>query len=331
MKIPVYKTITDLEGIDFFQLQNEQDYYLFTTNKKEIHVFDCNFIKISAFISPVKIAEIPAISPKKGVITVIGSENKHLYTMNISGELLWIKEGCYSSCFYDNKEQLWAVQKLDKNSLKCEVIGKNGEILYTIQYEDVLYDSFVFIKQIPNSDIMLLEHAAGQDGCLGMFFWIENNSLTYSACDDKRNLTCAAFSSKGDSYICLSNDGDGWYTFSYPENKESGEYPCDDEWGGPGYSLAHLDNYAIISSSEERYYFLDLQTMKIKDEAVFDGFPLLPISEVYKNLNEEGFVNPVSYFADSQNYIIGVSNNSDILICRKQDIRDAAADSPKNI
>lgn len=232
--------------------------------------------------------------PSEARVAVI-LEDQSLALCNFEGAALHHYAGAYACVFYARGgEYIWAAEKLDKKRLRISVFSGAGLLLEQCEMKDELYDSHLILSDIPYSDKVILELAAGQDGVslyecqYGAAISIKEFALAKEF--PKSSFVTPAWSPDGSRLITLENDMQTYASFTYPKFEQIAvsENDFEDEDEAPGYNLIYLQNgLAIVQNANYRHFLFDPVKMERLAELVFAAYEPVPAHQIYKNLKDD--------------------------------------------
>ena len=229
--------------------------------------------------------------PSEKKTAVILKDNS-LAVYNFNADILWQKSGLFVCQTYTkNGNYIWSVEKLNKDYLRISIFdANNGSLLNSHEIKDTLYDSYPRISDIPDSDNIILELAAGQDG-ICLFECRYTNRIELTELFPHNSYITPAWLSDGTKIITLENDAQVYAHFSCPQYNLLGEQEdinFDDEDLMPGYNMIYLKNgLAIVQNMNYRHFLFDPVKLKRVGEIAFRGYEPIPASQIYKNLKDD--------------------------------------------
>ena len=228
-------------------------------------------------------------SDKKAAVIL---QDSSLAVYDFNADVLWQKSGLFvCQAYTKNGNYIWTVEKLSRNYLRISIFdANNGSLLNSLEIKDTLYDSDPHISDIPDSDNIILELAAGQDGiCLFECRYTDKIELTELF--PHNSYITPAWLPDGTKIITLENDAQVYAHFSCPQYELLGEQEdmdFDDEDLMPGYNMIYLKNgLAIVQNMNYRHFLFDPVKLKRIDEIAFQGYEPVPTNQIYKNLKDE--------------------------------------------
>jgi len=321
MNIKPIKTIHISDKVDFSGTANNQNHYILNGKPNKYYVFNKNFEMIKQFETPYIRTKLCTIHPTKEIITICDEDN-FFHVVDFDGKDIWKKDGEYIAANWNlGGEYLYTLSRIDKNNLKLIIYDNFGEVIAQKDFEDELYESAALISAIPNSNEILLELMAGQDGCITIFVNFSDGEIIFRSLHEKYSYTDLSFNNEGTYFLCIENDESTIHHFSYPALKEIGIYEHDSEDGNLEYTLIHLEKTAIVCY-DDNYYVLNLENMKISEDLIIEGHEPVPTREIYKNLDDDFLICDISYMCGAGDYIVGCAirdNESDVVIMKKSD------------
>lgn len=215
---------------------------------------------------------------------------------DFAGQLLWSKVGSFVSVLFSREGSLiWTAQKLDENRLRISVyLSEDGTLVHTSEMEDPLYDSALRMMDIPASDSVTLELAAGQDGVSVYELSIQEKRLYTKEMFPNESYISPAWHPDGTSLFTLENDMRMFACFSYPalESIEQEQHEEDqneeDSDMNPGYEMLYLSNgLAVTQNMNDRFFLFDPHHMERSDELIFEGYEPVPTNTVFPKLPDD--------------------------------------------
>ncbi|MDQ0361317.1 hypothetical protein [Breznakia pachnodae] len=262
--------------IELFNNTAIQDFYVFNTRESNCYIVDKDINVISEITFPYKRVGNTAIHKNGELIYISGDDNKlHLY--NQSGDEIKNVDGSYIGLYY--KDYLYAIRRIDDNHLSIEVFDDNLTSLFTKTIEDELYRSDVSLGTVPNSNEIILELMAGQDGCILYFICYENNDISMKRLRNECYV-CPTFNNNDSTkFVCIDNDDLTINLFDKTSLNKISTYSFDED-SDFGYSLAFIDDTHLIIQQDESYFNLDTTTMKIESELTTKNNSSINISDM---------------------------------------------------
>ncbi len=219
-------------------------------------------------------------------------QDNSLAVYDFNADILWQKSGLFvCQAYTKNGNNIWAAEKLSKDRLRILILdANNGFLLNSHEIKDTLYDSELRISDIPDSDNIILELAAGQDGiCLFECRYTDKIELTELF--PRNSYITPAWSPDGRKIITLENDAQLYAHFSCPQYKllgEQADIDFDDEDLMPGYNMIYLKNgLTIVQNMNYRHFLFDPVKLKRISEISFQGYEPVPANQIYKNLKDD--------------------------------------------
>ncbi|MFD2877881.1 hypothetical protein ACFTAO_20770 [Paenibacillus rhizoplanae] len=181
---------------------------------------------------------------------------------DFTGRLLWSKAGAYVCVLFSRDGGLiWSVDRLDEENLRISVFHSgDGTMAHSLDLEDPFGDSALRLMDIPGSDAVTLELAAGQDGISVYELSIQQDGLCSREMFPQGCYLSPAWHPDGSQLFTLENDAQVYACFSYPalelleeQGLNDGDY--DDEYEEedhyPGYGMLYLQNGQVITQKYE--------------------------------------------------------------------------------
>jgi hypothetical protein len=216
---------------------------------------------------------------------------------DFAGQLLWSKVGSFECVLFSREGSLiWTAQKLDENRLRISVyLSEDGTLVHTHEMEDPLYDSALRMMDIPASDSVTLELAAGQDGVSVYELSIQENQLCIKEMFPNGCYISPAWHPDGTTLFTLENDMRLFACFSYPalelsmEQEQLEEDPEEEDSDmNPGYEMLYLNNgLAVTQNMNDRFFLFNPRQMERFDELIFEGYEPVPTNIVFPNLLDD--------------------------------------------
>jgi len=278
---------------------------------------DCE-LKNAGILHPETQLEYNKISfyPSSQKAAVILKDNS-IAVSDFDGNLLWKKPGLFESLMMSNDGIfIWAIEKLDKEHLRISIINSmSGSRLNSYEMDDELYDSTPRLSDIPHSDHVILELAAGQDGiCLCECEF--TNVISLKKIFPHHSYITPAWSPDRSKMFMLENDSQTYVHFSYPEYKllsEQSSVDFDDEDLCPGYNMIYLKNGIVITQNANyRHFIFDPVKMERVDEIVFRDYEPVPTNQIYKNLKDDTTLySRITYFDRIGDLLVARTDDKD--------------------
>lgn len=218
---------------------------------------------------------------------------------DFTGKLLWSKPGAYICTLFSRDGGLiWSVAKLNEDRMQISVFrSEDGTVAYTLDMEDPFGDSVLRLMDIPGSDAVTLEFAAGQDGISVYELSIQQDGLCSREMFPQGCYISPAWHPDGKQLFTLENDMQLYASFTYPalellqeQSPHDGEYEdeYEEEDHYPGYGMLYLQNgQAITQNTNERFFLFDPAKMERIDEWAFAGYEPVPASVVFPSLDDD--------------------------------------------
>ncbi|MFD0716392.1 hypothetical protein [Paenibacillus sp. GCM10027626] len=214
---------------------------------------------------------------------------------DFAGQLLWSKVGEFACVLFSRDGKLiWTAQKLDENRLQILVYrSEDGTLVHAHEMEDPLCDSTLRMMDIPASDSVTLELAAGQDGVSVYELSIQGNKLCIQDMFPNRCYITPAWHPGGRKLFTLENDMCLFACFSYPGLELSKEqleedHDYEDSDMNPGYEMLYLKNgLTVTQNMNNRFFLFDPSQMEQIDELAFAGYEPVPTNKVFPRLEED--------------------------------------------
>lgn len=218
---------------------------------------------------------------------------------DFTGRLLWSKAGAYVCVLFSRDGGLiWSVDKLDEENLRISVFHSgDGTLAHSLDLQDPFGDSALRLMDIPGSDAVTLELAAGQDGISVYEFSIQQDGLYSREMFPQGCYLSPAWHPDGSQLFTLENDAQVYARFTYPalellleQDPHDGDYEdeYEEEDNYPGYGMLYLQNGQVITqNTNERFFLFDPETMERIGEWAFAGYEPVPASVVFPSLDDD--------------------------------------------
>ena len=153
--------------------------------------------------------------PLMGIV----SDGKSLTVYDLEGKALKSIGGSYIMAGFDSTGNLWCIKRIDKENLSIELYDADFSLSASLDIEDELYESSAELRYISGLGCMLLELAAGQDGCQAYLLKGGGKSLeiVYTFESD---LTCITFNADHSRFLAIMHGEDGYGYYTYPGGEE---------------------------------------------------------------------------------------------------------------
>ncbi|MHC6202466.1 hypothetical protein ACYULU_04640 [Breznakiellaceae bacterium SP9] len=214
---------------------------------------------------------------------------------DFAGNILWKREGKFSAVLFSRDgAKIWAAENLDDEHLKLSVFdSQNGDILASKAFNDEMFQSDLSLSDIPCSDDVTLELAAGQDGITVYAFSYEADTIAIREMFPHTSCITPAWHPEGKKLLTLENDEYVYYQYSYPTlavltRQEDIDFEDDDDNIRPAYEMVFLQGgLAVTQSAAYRLFLFDPDKMERIAEIVIAGFEPVPTNEVFPRLKED--------------------------------------------
>ncbi len=255
--------------------------------------FDLNLNQIGTIKLGFK-REFPcSVHPEKSCFSVIKGK-QWLGVYDFTGNKLKEISGTYECAAFSLEGNLWLIERLGHEQLKLKIYDGELELLTTLDIEDSLFDSHLFLTAVPKSNDMILELAAGQDGSSIILLTFENNLVEVKDMFPESCLSCPAFNEDGTKFLTLEFYDGILYHYSYPQLELLGEFEYDMESEVCG-TIIYLNSESAIISYDYRYFLLDIDSMKIVEEIIVEGHEPVATEKIYPNLEgDESLITDIS-------------------------------------
>ena len=152
----------------------------------------------------------------------------------------------------------------------------------------------------PDGEHVAIWAAAGQDGqCI---FWAhrDGSQIMFTRFPGVESTTPPSFTPSGDRFLAVC-DGNELREYKFPLGPlhKKMAWPFDDMDNQIGERASYAgSSRALLHSSAERLYLVDLRRMAIADEVSLRGHEPKPVAEVYPSLSGEwGLCSDLGHFA----------------------------------
>lgn len=248
------------------------------------------------FLPPEAQAKHNAVSfhPSKNQAAVILNDNS-ITICDFNGNNLHNQAGIFVNVMYSRCGKfIWAIEKLNKSSLRISVLNSEEGVIAQHECEDELYDSYSALSDIPKSDKIILELIAGQDG-VSLYECEYTDSIVVKEFILLKEFPKSCFISPawfpdGSKLLTLESDAQTYMSFKYPHIEKIAEHTNNFEGEDQqlGYNIIYLKNgLAVIQNADCRYFLFDPIEMKWLDEIAFHGYQPVPANQIYKNLEDD--------------------------------------------
>ena len=244
-------------------------------------------------------------------------KDSSLAVCTLKADILWQKSGSFVCLMYSRDgSHIWTIEKLSKDYLRISVFDSiSGSLLNSREINDVLYDSTPRISDIPDSDNVILELAAGQDG-ISLFECIYTDKIELAELFPCNSYITPAWSSDKNKIITLENDAQTYAHFSCPEYKllsEQTDIDFDNEESIPGYNMIYLKNgLAVVQNINYRHFLFDPVKWERHGEIAFYGYEPVPACQIYKNLKDDSTLcSRIVYFDRIGNILAAQTGDKD--------------------
>jgi hypothetical protein len=253
-------------------------------------VFDFEFNQIETFsIDPKMNINIPcSVHPEKGLFSVI-HEKQALCIFDFQGNRIKNFAGNYACAAFNTNGDLWAFERISHEQLKWTMYDADWEIVATIDMEDPMYDSSLFLTSIPGSNDMILDFAAGQDGS-AIHLLTNSGNLSSKDLFPDQCLSSPVFNEDGTRFLTLEFYDGILYHYSYPQLEMLGKYEYErDEVFEQGGTILYINSETAVISYNSRYFLLNIgvEEMKVIEEIMIDGHEPEAVEKFYPRLGED--------------------------------------------
>ena len=204
------------------------------------------------------------------------------------------------SCQFCATGELWSTERLDENSVAIDVWEpETWQVLARTELTDPFGNSFFKIFSHPDGAHVVIWAAAGQDGqCL---FWARRHGsdITVEPFVGLEATTPPSFNRSGDRFLAVCN-ADELRQYQFPQGPllKHMHWPFDDMDNQIGDAVVFVDpTRALLPSTTDRLYLVDLTKMAIADEICIRGHEPKRTSEIYPNLHEDGPCSDLAHLA----------------------------------
>ena len=281
----IYKYISRNNFADFIFFY-DVNYNIYTLDA-EYNLINAGKLNTDAQLSYNTVSFHPS-DKKAAVILKDGS----LAVNDFNADILWRKTGSFVCLIYSKcGNYIWTAEKLGKTRLRISIFDSiSGSLLTFHEMDDLLYDSSLRISDIPGSDNIILELAAGQDG-ICLFECKYTSRIELTELFQHNSYITPAWSPDRTKMITLENDSQTYAHFSCPQYKllaEQAKIDFDDEESMPGYNMIYLKNgLAIIQNMNYRHFLFDPVKLERLGEIIFHGYEPVPAKQIYKSLKDD--------------------------------------------
>jgi hypothetical protein len=204
------------------------------------------------------------------------------------------------SCHFCATGELWSAARWDEDSIALEIREpETWQVVARTELTDPFGDSCFKILPHPDREHVAI-WAAGQDGqCL---FWARRygSEITVDRFSDLDRTTMPSFNRSGDRFLAVS-DFDELRQYGFPQGPLLGtmRWPFDDMDNQIGDMVLFVDSTrALLPSTADRLYLVDLPKMAIADEISIHGHEPKSTSKIYPGLREpSGLCSDLAYLA----------------------------------
>jgi hypothetical protein len=202
------------------------------------------------------------------------------------------------SCQFCATGELWSTERLDENSVAIDVReAETWRVMARTELADPFGSSFFKILSHPDGAHVVIWAAAGQDGqCL---FWASRHGsdIIVERFIGLDATTPPSFNQSGDRFLAVC-DADELRQYQFPQGPllKQMHWPFDDMDNQIGDAVLFVDpTRALLPSTTDRLYLVDLTKMAIADEISIRGHEPKPTSEIYPSLSEDGLCSDLAY------------------------------------
>lgn len=259
----------------------EYTYHLLNRNKSKIYLYNTSFqlakiIDLSKFSFTNKIKDKFQIEIKEKLLCTYNEKNGLTLYEFTGKKIFHINKAICCACFDKKNNYLWVVNRNDNENINILIIDYYGNIVTSLPMKDKLYQSnFIFIP-LPEQNTMVISFAAGQDGAKDYFISLENAKLVVSneLPDDITFLFLIKNESQG---LLVDYYSQVIYKCNYPTMVTINTFQCPKENWCMGEIHLLDDNTLILTNIyDNSYYLFDLNTMKITEAIVLQGYEPYP-------------------------------------------------------
>jgi hypothetical protein len=198
-------------------------------------------------------------------------------------------EDSIESCHFCATGALWSASRWDEDSIALEIREpETWQVVARTELTDPFGDSCFKILPHPDREQVAIWAAAGQDGqCL---FWArrDGSAITVDRFGDLDATTMPSFNRAGDRFLAAA-DYNELRQYGLPQGPLLGkmQWPFDDMDNQIGDMVVFVDpTRALLPSTADRLYLVDLTKMAIADEISIHGHEPKRTSEIYPRLRE---------------------------------------------
>lgn len=274
--------------------------------------------------------------PTEKTVAVVMSDQS-VAVCDFNGNIQNKQAGAYVSIFYTRDGSfIWAIEKLDEKTLCISILDSAGVVLAKHNMEDELYDSYPSFSDIPKSDNIILELAAGQDGIF-LYECLYKNAIIikrfiFPTKSPNTSYITPAWLPSGKKLLSLENDTQAYVSITYPEidiiSEQTVDYNQDmeyDEYQMSGYGMIYLKNgLAVVQNPNYCYFLFDPIKMERLEEIVFQGYEPVPAHKIYKLLKDDNALcSQLVYFYRIADNLLAAKtdekNNEPLILLVKED------------
>jgi hypothetical protein len=212
---------------------------------------------------------------------------------DFDGNILWQREGKFSAVLFSRDgAKVWAAETLDDEHLSLSVFDtQSGDLLATTALDDDMLQSELSLSDIPGSDDVTLELAAGQDGIKIYALSHEADKVAVREMFPHTSCITPAWHPEGQKLLTLENDEHVHYQYSYPKMEvlsQQKSVDLEDENSIPGYEMVFLQGgLAVTQGATFRLFLFDPDKMERLYELVIKDFEPVPTNVVFPRLQED--------------------------------------------
>jgi hypothetical protein len=204
------------------------------------------------------------------------------------------------SCQFCATGELWSTETLNENSVAIEVREpETWRVVARTELTDPFGNSVFKICPHPDGARVVIWAVAGQDGqCL---FWASRygSDITVDRFIDLDATTPPSFNRSGDRFLAVC-DANELRQYQFPQGPllKNMRWPFDDMDNQIGDAVLFVDpTRALLPSTADRLYLVDLTNMAIANEISIRGHEPKRASEIYPSLEEDGLCSDLAHLA----------------------------------
>ena len=241
-----------------------------------------------------------AISAAGSLLAVTARGRLTLISTSTFRPVLRLNESFECSCF-NPAGALWSAARWDEDSVAVEIRERETwRVVARAELTDPFRDSSFSIMPHADGEHVAIWAAAGQDGqCL---FWAhrDGSQIIFTRFPGVESTTPPSFTPSGDRFLVVCDLNElREYIFPLGPLHKKMPWPFDDMDNQIGERVSYAGStHALLHSTADRLYLVDLRKMAITDEVSLRGHAPKPAAEVYPKLGEElGLCSDLGHFA----------------------------------